>query len=231
MAKFKIHTSAVSITAEQLMKGKNGKVIATKAAKAFRHSLLGTASAHYAHAVKEVGDVLENPGVGNVLRRAGRRAVRFKYLDGRAGRIVTALWSPLSEDYARHAPASTTFWRKTGRLAANYRLQARLPTGVDALVGIRTKVLPSTRKGAVAVRNRLEFVKLRPVIDGIVRQAFVEGAEVAPGIISLPRGFRQTLDVMVFPERSRPMVSRLSAALGRDFHRALKKVKVQAGPA
>lgn len=191
---------------------------AQKASALHTKQLGNTTRKHYRNAVQQVRDILRDPGISPVSA-GGSKTIRFRHVDGKRGYIRTAPWAPLSIGYAARPPESVTFWRKTGRLSLAFAtaVYASPPTATARRVRF------TIREKGFTLESEVALSRLPRPLDKLITQAFLSpGKDLglflpAPLIVN-----RRSLQRLIFPERRRPFVSRVTSALGRKWLEALK---------
>lgn len=171
------------------------------------------------------------------------------------GRESVKAWLGLSPAYMksegrwRGLPISRSFWRKTGELSQAYlgwylanlaRLRdpgSYLSDDItqqslvkrDTFPGGQTYLVPLSKTQAIIRwRYRIRYPSLNhPALDALLREAFLSGRAARR------TGFKQvgtdatSVGRILYPEYSRPMLSRFAAAVGRREKQALRKLLQQ----
>lgn len=178
-------------------------------------------SKHYANAVKQIGNILRNPGIGSI-GTGGPKSIRFTRVDGSMQTVRTAPWAPLKEAYAAQAPKSATFWKKTGALSTYFDFMA----GPGAKATAKTVRFNITEKG-IKVESEITFSRLPSPMDVLITKAFLTGAKqnglYLPTPLSSKGINRFSVQRAAFAEADRPFVSRVTSALGGNLLKVLQR--------
>lgn len=202
-------------------------VIYGAAAKGFEERLRKDAviivKQHYDNAVTQIGQVLDGVGTPSTITTGGGKIVAFKHADGKAGRVTTEYWDPLTPKHIARKEPSTVFWHKNGVLAREYRskILPRAPkvtaTSTSSVQGGKLKVLIKMTVGA-----------LRAPFSELITESLVHGEEARAADVAGVK--RNSVERAIFLEqgngrRHRPFIARMSAALGVRMRSALQKLK------
>jgi hypothetical protein len=223
-----------------LVEGSNGKITNTALSTMMRNRLKKTSVRHYRNTLTQFSNIFGRSGVLSGTH-GGHRAVSFKNGEGKAGKIVTTKWQPLTPAYVRRKPRSTRVWQKRGLgsgLAKHYDTDIQ-PKRLGVSVR-RTAIERSHHRNRVRAIYKIKFDQLpNDVVNRLIAAPFVNGSETPA------RGFkafeldRNSSALMGYPEKAqrrgrkggtsarpvnRPFIARLSARLGRDMHTAIRKL-------
>lgn len=191
---------------------------AQKASKLHTRQLGDTTRKHYRNAVQQVRNIMLNPGIGPVSA-GGSKTARFRQVDGSKGWVRTAPWAPLSISYAAQRPESTTFWRKTGRTSLYFGIAVYTHPPTARAKRVRFSI----REKGFTLESEVYLSRLPAPLDKMVTEAFVSpGKDLGMLLPEQTTINRRSLHRIIFPEKQRPMVSRVTSALGRKWLEALK---------
>ena len=191
------------------------------------------ARAHYENVLRTVREYIGPEGDLPSIDVSGVRTIRFVTPEGKRGQIRTPFgWSKLSDEYQDLFPESYKFWykgrsqRKKDYVIGLYdrflRGKLRGTVRVSRLSNKDLKRPPPS--GIMRVRASITFGRIPFPFSIILRKAFVEGREVATPAPPRSKQGRRSLRAYLWPEVQRPFITRLSARMGREMHRALRKL-------
>lgn len=192
-----------------------------------------TTTAHYHNLLREVNRHLRPRGLSTAYgapspEAGGSVNIRYTRANGAVGHVhIRRPWTPLSEKYRARKPISRQFWYKHGRLADDISTRSF----VLGKAG-KTKAVPvpgatrAHKRGLINTRLRVFFPALPlEVMTQFVRETFLGRASVYRTFIPGRPKIRKTdPNRVVFPERHRPWIRELSAKLGEDLLKSLRKL-------
>lgn len=231
-----------------LTSGKNRPITDAILRKFKKKKIEAVATAHYRNALGVIGNALANQllmsGTGG-----GTRLIRFHDGAGRGHTLKTKSWAPLSKRHISRAPRSKRMWRKTGKLSKMYNKEVLHHNAKGYIAYSKSDSV--VRRGRYRVRHTLRFTKLPNVANKLIAEAFVFGND-GPSKGFKAHGLnRESSDLMGYPEAARrifryrsassktsseshllrvgkpanrPFIAQLSGRLGREMHRAVRKL-------
>lgn len=146
-------------------------------------------------------------------------SVPIKFVRSRGGGgVLTQHWRGLTERYAKRSPRSTKFWHKTGQLFSAWTRMRRPTVRVTELASSR-----SHHKGRINTKFELRFSPLPPALRQLkITESFTQAQRLP--LSRLRTGWRRGLGRAVVPEKERPFMRDMAAALGKDLRKNLRKI-------
>lgn len=227
--------------------GSNRRAI-EPAIKRKKRQIASSATLHYRNALSEVGHVLSS---GQHLRGTGggARIIRFRDGAGKSRRLRTGAWPALTAGYRNRDPKSSRIWNKRGQLSKFYRQDVH-PKSAKAFI-VKSTSRPASRSNRLRVTMVVGFSSLpNNTVETLIAETFVNGSS-GPAQGFKARGLnRKSSELIGYPEAARrvfrnrgrsstlkselrlslgkpvnrPFVAQLSGRLGREMHKALRRL-------
>lgn len=199
------------------------------------------ANENYSNLIAEIGRKLAGSGMP-LPTSSGARSLSIGLPGGSVGRVRTANWPALTEDYRKRSPKSFSFWKKEGRLSNAYTAQVSGTANVQIQEETAKR---SHHKGRVNVRYLMKFSSLPFPFQSALASPFVTAFEgfairdtdqpeavVVDGVTITPsQQLRLGLGRAIFPESGeykRPFLRKSAAYLGaymrKDLTKKLRKI-------
>lgn len=229
MANTRVTTKKVTLQAEAIKRAvARDPAVLKKLEDEFRkytgRQMVNVVTEHYQEAINQAARVVDQGIPGAESDTTPTISTRF-------GGVTLGLWAALAPRYrkfkARSAPGTQgLFWKLSG---ATGKYMIRLAVGVKSARLSRVKAVPSSATAKATVRVSATIttpVTGDPVIDGLMRDPFVQGEVKLPTKVRGADGKSLTpAGIVAVTEARRPLISQLAATLGKRAQQALRKIK------
>lgn len=179
---------------------------------------------HYQEAINQAASLVDQgiPGA----ETGGSKTVSTRF-----GEVLLGYWAALTSRHRamkqrKYPGTQDLFWRMRGTTG---RYLIKLAVGVKSARLSKVKAAPSsaTAKATVRISSTITAPTTGdPVIDGLMRDAFVQGAPTLPTRTRGEEGKTLTpAGIVAVTEARRPLISQLAAALGIRARQAIGKIK------